>query len=94
MSCRSSSGVLIHDSSIFADVDERQTAKAIEIAAASGVEYGFQHLITVNSDHVLCGEFSDRSVFDDAIVLRSHDGDQSGSVLGQRLNFTIEAEED
>lgn len=87
-------GFLIHDSSIFADVDERQTAKAIEIAAASAVEYGFQHLITVNSDHVPWGEFSDRSVFDDAIVLRLHDGDQSGSVLGQRLNLTVEADED
>jgi uncharacterized protein YydD (DUF2326 family) len=78
-------GFLIHDSSIFADVDERQTAKAIEIAAASAEEFGYQHLLTINSDHVPWDEFSDRSVFEDAIVLTLHDGDPSGSVLGQRL---------
>ncbi|PTR43042.1 uncharacterized protein DUF2326 [Rhodococcus sp. OK611] len=87
-------GFLLHDSSIFADVDERQTAKAIEIAATSADEYGYQHLLTINSDHVPWGEFSDRSVFDNAIVLRLHDGDPSGSVLGQRLNFTIETGND
>lgn len=86
-------GFLIHDSSIFADVDERQTAKAIEIAAASATEYGYQHLLTVNSDNVPWGEFADRAVFDDSIVLRLHDGDPTGSVLGQRLHLTIESEE-
>lgn len=86
-------GFLIHDSSIFADVDERQTAMAIEIAAASAAEYGYQHLLTANSDHVPWDEFTDRSVFDDAIVLRLHDGDPSGSVLGQRLHFSLEPEE-
>ncbi|MDQ1292230.1 MAG: hypothetical protein QG608_107 [Actinomycetota bacterium] len=78
-------GFLIHDSSIFADVDERQAARAIEIAAASAAEYGYQYLLTINSDNVPWDEFSDRSIFDDAVVLRLHDGDPSGSILGQRL---------
>ncbi|QMS99874.1 DUF2326 domain-containing protein [Gordonia jinghuaiqii] len=86
-------GFLLHDSSIFADVDERQTAKAIEIAAGSATDHRYQHLLTINSDHVPWSEFSDRSVFDDAIVLRLHDGDPSGSVLGQRLHNTIESSE-
>jgi uncharacterized protein YydD (DUF2326 family) len=87
-------GFLLHDSSIFADVDERQTAKAIEIAAASAEEYGYQHLLTVNSDHVPWDEFSDRSIFDEGVVLRLDDGDPSGSILGQRLHFSIESDED
>ncbi|GAA2043763.1 DUF2326 domain-containing protein [Yaniella flava] len=86
-------GFVIHDSSIFADVDERQTARAIEIAAASAETYGYQHLLTANSDQVPWDEFHERSVFDDAIVLTLHDGDPSGSVLGQRLQFSIESEE-
>ncbi|MEJ3406105.1 DUF2326 domain-containing protein [Rathayibacter sp. YIM 133350] len=85
-------GILIHDSAIFADVDERQTARAIEIAAESAAAHGYQHLITINSDHVPWGEFNDRSVFDDAVILRLHDGDPSGSILGQRLHFSIEAD--
>lgn len=87
-------GFLIHDSSIFADVDERQTAKAVEIAAASADEYEYQHIVTMNSDKVPWGEFSDRSVFDDAVVLTLHDGDPSGSILGQRLHFSMESEDD
>lgn len=86
-------GFLLHDSAIFADVDERQTARAIEIAAASATEYGYQHLLTANSDHVPWGEFTDRAIFDDAIVLRLHDGDETGSILGQRLHFSIDFDE-
>lgn len=86
-------GFVIHDSSIFADVDERQTAKAIEIAAASAEEFGYQHLLTMNSDHVPWHEFVDRSVFDEAVVLRLHDGDPSGGVLGQRIQFSVDLEE-
>lgn len=86
-------GFLIHDSAIFADVDERQTARAIEIAAASAIEYGYQHVIAANSDHVPWNDFTDRAVFDDAIVLRLHDGDPAGSILGERLHFSIDTEE-
>lgn len=78
-------GFLIHDSAIFADVDERQKAKAIEIAAESALENGYQYLITMNSDHVPWTEFSDSVVFEEGIVLRLNDGDPSGGILGQRI---------
>jgi uncharacterized protein YydD (DUF2326 family) len=87
-------GFLIHDSAIFADVDERQTARAIQIAAESAVAYGYQHLITFNSDYVPWDEFGDRAVFDEAVILRLHDGDPSGSALGQRLHFSINIEDE
>lgn len=87
-------GFLLHDSSIFADVDERQKARAIEIAAESATRYGYQHLVTINSDHVPWNEFTDRSVFDVAVVLRLHDGDPSGGVLGKRLHPSVESEAD
>lgn len=87
-------GFLLHDSSIFADVDERQTARAIEIAARSAADYGYQHLLTMNSDYVPWAEFTDRSIFESAIILTLHDGDPSGSILGQRLHFSIETEGD
>lgn len=87
-------GFLIHDSAIFADVDERQAARAIQIAADSAAAYGYQHLITFNSDYVPWGEFGDRAVFDEAVILRLHDGDPSGSVLGQRIHFSIDVEDE
>lgn len=86
-------GFLIHDSAIFADVDERQTAQAIEIASESANAYGYQHILTVNSDHVPWNEFTDRAIFDEAIVLRLHDGEDSGSILGERLHFSIDPDE-
>ena len=86
-------GFLIHDSAIFADVDERQTARGIEIAAASAIEYGYQYVLTVNSDHVPWSEFTDRAIFDDAVVLRLHDGEEAGSILGQRVHLSIDLEE-
>ncbi|MCC3273499.1 DUF2326 domain-containing protein [Arthrobacter zhangbolii] len=85
-------GFLLHDSAIFADVDERQTAKAIEVASASASEFGYQHLLTMNSDNVPWEEFSVRSVFSDSVVLTLHDGDPSGSVLGTRLSPSDESE--
>ena len=47
-----SPGFLVHDSHLFDGVDERQVAKAIQIGAARSDEYGFQYLITMNSDAV------------------------------------------
>lgn len=78
-------GFLLHDSSILADVDERQTAQAIEIASASAYNFGYQHILTMNSDKIPWTEFADQSVFNDAVVLTLHDGEPSGSLLGQRL---------
>ncbi|MCP3851349.1 MAG: DUF2326 domain-containing protein, partial [Gammaproteobacteria bacterium] len=43
---------LLHDSIIYEGVDERQIAHAIEQAASKAKEYGFQYIITINSDMV------------------------------------------
>ncbi len=41
---------LIHDSAIIDGVDERQTAKALIIGSTMAKEYGFQYIVTMNSD--------------------------------------------
>lgn len=84
---------LIHDSSIFADVDERQVARAIEIAAVSVANFGYQYIFTMNSDSIPWLEFKDQEFFKDAVVMQLHDGDQSGSVLGQRIQPLEEEDE-
>ncbi len=43
-------GFLVHDSHIFDGVDDRQIAKAFEVGAKSAGEYGFQYIVTMNSD--------------------------------------------
>ncbi|SES12691.1 hypothetical protein CCYS_14205 [Corynebacterium cystitidis DSM 20524] len=78
-------GFLIHDSGMFADVDERQTAIALEVAYSSAKAFGYQHIITMNSDNVPVEDFEDIEFFEDSIVLYLRDGDDSGRLLGQRI---------
>ena len=44
--------ILFHDSIIFADVDERQKAHAIELAAKESERLGFQYICTLNTDNI------------------------------------------
>lgn len=43
-------GFLVHDSHIFDPVDERQTASACKIGAEKAEAFGFQYIVTLNSD--------------------------------------------
>ncbi len=53
-------GFLIHDSTIFDGVDERQIAKALELAASEAQSRGFQYICTLNSDIVPFNDFSEK----------------------------------
>ncbi|MCP3853043.1 MAG: DUF2326 domain-containing protein, partial [Gammaproteobacteria bacterium] len=75
---------LLHDSIIYEGVDERQIAHAIEQAASKAKEYGFQYIITINSDMVPYNDFHEGFNFDKHIKLRLSDKDASGSLLGIR----------
>lgn len=85
--CKNATGphFLIHDSALFSDVDERQTANAIEIASASSKQFNYQHILTMNSDTIPFEEFSDEFIFDDNVILRLHDRNETGGILGQRI---------
>ncbi|MBB4427858.1 uncharacterized protein YydD (DUF2326 family) [Bradyrhizobium sp. CIR48] len=76
--------VLIHDSSLFADVDPRQYAKALKLAAINSEKYGFQYICCLNvgslpKDHF--GEFS----LEPYVRLRLHDESVEGRLLGKQL---------
>lgn len=45
-----SPGFLIHDSHLFDGVDTRQIKKALQVGADLAKEYGFQYIVTMNSD--------------------------------------------
>lgn len=78
-------GVLIHDSTIFDGVDERQRALALELAAAESQKHDFQYICTLNSDNVPYNEFSPDFSPEDYIRLRLTDADVSGCLLGVRF---------
>jgi uncharacterized protein YydD (DUF2326 family) len=80
-----SPGVLIHDSTIFDGVDERQVARALELAAQRSAAAGFQYICTMNSDAVPWSEFSTDFSLEEHVRLRLTDAEESGSLLGIRF---------
>ncbi len=80
-----SPGLLIHDSTIFADVDERQTALALELAAREADSCGFQYICMLNSDAVPTDEFSQGFSLDPSVRLRLTDDTERGGLLGMRF---------
>jgi uncharacterized protein YydD (DUF2326 family) len=78
---------LIHDSTIFDGVDERQIALALRLAKRKCVEVGFQYICLINSDTIPEREFDEQFVatFMDSVVLRLDDSTDTGGLLGIRF---------
>ena len=75
-------GFLIHDSDIFAGVDERQIARALQLAERKSRDFGFQYIVCLNSDMIPGDEIFQGFKLDDYIRLRLEDDSQEGSLLG------------
>lgn len=76
---------LIHDSIIFADVDERQTALALELAEKESKERGFQYICTLNSDTLPTKDFSKDFKLEQYVRMRLTDATEDGGILGKRF---------
>ncbi len=79
-------GFLIHDSHLFDGVDERQVAAALSIGAASAAEFGYQYIVTLNSDDVAK---IDPSIFDASSYIlepRLYDEQDTGGLFGFRFD--------
>jgi len=81
-----SPGILIHDSTIFNGVDERQVAKALELVMNEAGENGFQYIVTLNSDQAPRDDFSDNAMvqFENSIKIKFTDATDDGGLLGIR----------
>jgi uncharacterized protein YydD (DUF2326 family) len=80
-----SPGLLIHDSILFADVDERQKALALELAAKEAERLNFQYVCTMNSDTIPRNDFSEDFDFDKYVRLILSDATDDGGLLGIRF---------
>lgn len=78
-------GFLIHDSSLFADVDERQKAQALELAAREANDKGFQYICCLNSDTLPVHDFAENFNIDRYVRLRLTDATENGGLLGIRF---------
>ena len=80
-----SPGVLVHDSTIFDGVDERQVAQALDLAARESARCGFQYLCMLNSDTIPWDEFSPGFDLNSYVRLRLTDATPDGGLLGIRF---------
>ena len=77
--------LLIHDSTIFDGVDERQVALALQLAAMESLKGGFQYICTLNSDTLPIKDFSDDFDIQKYVQLTLTDATQEGCLLGVRF---------
>ncbi|HUZ47226.1 MAG TPA: DUF2326 domain-containing protein [Terriglobia bacterium] len=75
---------LIHDSAIFADVDERQKAHALELAAKTAEQHGFQYICCLNSDAIPEDDFSKGFSLQPHVRIELSDEGETGGLLGIR----------
>lgn len=88
---RPSPNILVHDSTIFDGVDERQVALALELAASVASREGFQYICLLNSDAVPKGEFSPDFDLGPFVRRRLTDETEQGSLLGRRFEAASRA---
>ena len=81
---RSFAGLLIHDSTIFDGVDERQRAQALELAQREAEHLGFQYVCALNSDTLPSDDFSPGFDLSRFVRLRFTDESEEGGLLGIR----------
>lgn len=77
-------GLLIHDSTIFDGVDERQFALALELAQSEADRLGFQYVCALNSDTLPSKDFSPGFDLNQFVRLRITDESEEGGLLGIR----------
>ena len=81
-----SPGFLVHDSHLFDGVDERQTARALQLGAKRSREHGFQYLVTMNSDALPKEGFDkDFRIEDYILPVRLTDAIETGGLFGLRF---------
>ena len=79
-------GFLIHDSHLFDGVDERQVAKALQIGASRAEQYGFQYIVTMNSDSLPTTGYEDGFRVEDYVLeTKLTDATETGGLFGLRF---------
>ena len=76
--------LLMHDSTIFDGVDERQIAQSLELAHQEAENNGFQYVCAFNSDTLPSNEFSHAFDLESFVRLRLTDESEDGGLLGIR----------
>jgi uncharacterized protein YydD (DUF2326 family) len=80
--------LLVHDSHLFDAIDGRQVASCLNIGARLAEEYGFEYIVTMNSDFLASVEDQSEGAFDSEpymMNVRLTDESDSGGLFGFRF---------
>ena len=79
--------LLIHDSTIFDGVDERQIVKALKLAYEQSKKHQFQYICTLNTDNIPYNEMDKtfKEEFNNSVRVTLSDENENGSLLGIRF---------
>lgn len=80
-----SPGFLIHDSSLFDPIDERQKERALEYGARLADQLGFQYIVTLNSDQIPTERVTNFPL-EDYIILPRLTDELGGGLFGFEFN--------
>ena len=78
-------GLLVHDSHIFDSIDHRQVASCLSIGARLAEEFGFQYIVTMNSDFLQSVVIESAGTFDPTpyqLEVRLTDASEDGGLFG------------
>ncbi len=78
-------GFLVHDSHLFDGVDERQVGKALFFGAEAAEEFGFQYIVTMNSDAMPVTLPKDFNLDNFILPVRLTDATEDGGLFGIRF---------
>ncbi|MEO1002205.1 MAG: ABC-three component system protein [Cyanobacteria bacterium J06638_7] len=80
-----SPGFLIHDSHLFDGVDERQVGTALALGMRLAEQYGFQYIVTLNTDDVPTEVPEGFNIEDHTLDVRLSDSTEDGGLFGFRF---------
>ena len=80
--CEHAMALMLHDGEMFTSVDERQVAKALELASEYALERGGQYFTGFNDDRLPTSGFSDGFDVEGCIALKLYDGATENKLLG------------
>lgn len=81
--------VLVHDSHLFDAIDARQSAACLKIGARLAEKYGFQYIVTLNSDAIESIETQSEDAFNATpytLSTRLTDETEAGGLFGFRFD--------
>jgi uncharacterized protein YydD (DUF2326 family) len=78
-------GFLMHDSTLFDPVDERQVASAIQLAMSESTRLDFQYICAMNSDAFPIAELPEDFSVEDHLAVLLTDTTDDGMLLGRRF---------